>query len=123
MRALGAIPQVMAFSEVYQALQTGVVDGSENTPSNMYTQKKHEVQKYRDALESRLYRLRGDHEQEVLGRPACRRPRRLEKAMAEATAYANNIAQKENDEAIGEIRKSGRTTFIELTREQKAAWQ
>ncbi|HLN10505.1 MAG TPA: DctP family TRAP transporter solute-binding subunit, partial [Xanthobacteraceae bacterium] len=46
MRALGAIPQVMAFSEVYQALQTGVVDGSENTPSNMYTQKHNEVQKF-----------------------------------------------------------------------------
>ena len=39
MRALGAIPQVLAFSEVYQAMQTGVVDGSENTPSNIYTQK------------------------------------------------------------------------------------
>src|SRR4029077_1324295 len=46
MKALGSIPQVMAFSEVYQAMQTGVVDGSENTPSNMYTQKHHEVQKY-----------------------------------------------------------------------------
>ena len=46
MRALGAIPQVMAFSEVYQALQTGVVDGTENPPSNFYTQKMHEVQKY-----------------------------------------------------------------------------
>src|SRR5215475_8267484 len=46
MRALGSIPQIMAFSEVYQALQTGVVDGQENTPSNMYTQKMHEVQKY-----------------------------------------------------------------------------
>ncbi|MGB6270482.1 MAG: DctP family TRAP transporter solute-binding subunit, partial [Pseudolabrys sp.] len=44
-RLLGATPQVMAFSEVYQALQTGVVDGQENTPSNMYTQKFHEVQK------------------------------------------------------------------------------
>ena len=46
MRALGAIPQVMAFSEVYQALQTGVVDGTENPPSNFYTQKMNEVQKY-----------------------------------------------------------------------------
>src|SRR5438105_12157922 len=46
MKALGAIPQVMAFSEVYQALQTGVVDGTENTPSNLYTQKMHEVQKF-----------------------------------------------------------------------------
>ncbi len=46
MKAVGALPQVMAFSEVYQAMQTGVVDGSENTPSNMLTQKHHEVQKY-----------------------------------------------------------------------------
>ena len=46
MNALGAVPQVMAFSEVYQALQTGVVDGTENPPSNMYTQKMHEVQKH-----------------------------------------------------------------------------
>src|SRR5215470_13861961 len=46
MRALGAIPQVMAFSEVYQALQTGVVDGTENPPSNLLTQKMNEVQKY-----------------------------------------------------------------------------
>ena len=36
----------MAFSEVYQALQTGVVDGTENPPSNLYTQKMYEVQKY-----------------------------------------------------------------------------
>ncbi len=45
-KALGALPQVLAFSDVYQAMQTGVVDGSENTPSNMYTQKHYEVQKY-----------------------------------------------------------------------------
>ena len=43
---LGCIPQVMAFSEVYQALQTGVVDGTENPISNLYTQKMHEVQKH-----------------------------------------------------------------------------
>ena len=46
MRALGVQPQVMAFSEVYQALQTGVVDGSENSLPNFYTQKFFEVQKY-----------------------------------------------------------------------------
>ena len=40
------LPQTMAFSEVYQALQTGVVDGTENPPSNLYTQKMHEVQKH-----------------------------------------------------------------------------
>ena len=67
-RSLGAIPQVMAFSEVYQALQTGVVDGQENTWSNIYTQKMHEVQKYITEHQSRLYRLHRGREQEVLGR-------------------------------------------------------
>jgi C4-dicarboxylate-binding protein DctP len=42
--AMGASPQAMAFSEVYGALQTGVVDGQENTWSNIYTQKFYEVQ-------------------------------------------------------------------------------
>ena len=46
MRALGANPQVMAFSEVYTALQQGVVDGTENPVSNLYTQKMNEVQKH-----------------------------------------------------------------------------
>ena len=71
-RALGAIPQVMAFSEVYQALQTGVVDGQENTWSNIYTQKMHEVQKYFTDHQPRLHRLRRGGEQEVLGRTAGR---------------------------------------------------
>ena len=44
MEALGASPQPMAFSEVYGALQTGVVDGQENTWSNVYGQKFFEVQ-------------------------------------------------------------------------------
>jgi C4-dicarboxylate-binding protein DctP len=44
MAALGGSPQPMAFSEVYGALQTGVVDGQENTWSNIYGQKFFEVQ-------------------------------------------------------------------------------
>lgn len=43
-RALDANPQKMAFKEVYGALQTGVVDGQENTWSNIYTKKFFEVQ-------------------------------------------------------------------------------
>src|SRR5271163_1153625 len=45
-RELGAIPQIMAFGELYQALQTGVVDGEDNVPSNILTQKFYEVQKH-----------------------------------------------------------------------------
>ena len=59
MRALGANPQVMAFSEVYQALQTGVVDGTESPPSNFYTQKMHEVQKYLTLSDHGIFRLCG----------------------------------------------------------------
>jgi C4-dicarboxylate-binding protein DctP len=120
-RSLGSIPQVMAFSEVYQALQTGVVDGQENTWSNMYTQKMHEVQKYItetnhgyigyvvvvnkkfwDSLPADL-------------RTAC------EKAMKEATAYGNGQSAKENDDAKAEIIKTGKSEIIKLTPEQDSA--
>ncbi|MGA8006178.1 MAG: DctP family TRAP transporter solute-binding subunit, partial [Burkholderiales bacterium] len=46
MKSVGAVPQTMAFSEVYQALQTGVIDGTEGPLSNLYTQKQYEVQKH-----------------------------------------------------------------------------
>ena len=46
MRTLGANPQVMSFSEMTQALQSGVVDGAENPPLNFYSQKVYEVQKH-----------------------------------------------------------------------------
>ncbi|MGD0315801.1 MAG: DctP family TRAP transporter solute-binding subunit, partial [Xanthobacteraceae bacterium] len=45
-RELGALPQILAFSQVYQSLQTGVVDGEDNVPSNILTQKFYEVQKH-----------------------------------------------------------------------------
>jgi C4-dicarboxylate-binding protein DctP len=123
MRALGAIPQVMAFSEVYQALQTGVVDGSANTPSNMYTQKHHEVQKFITLSDHGYIGYAVIANKKFWdGLPGDVRGQ-LEKAMAEATAYANQISQTENDEALAEIKKSGRSELIELTPEQKAAWR
>ena len=123
MRALGALPQVLAFSEVYQAMQTGVVDGGENTPSNVYTQKMHEVQKYLTVSNhgyigyAVITNLRFWE-----GLPVDIR-KQLERAMKEATEYANDIAQKENDEAMAAIRASGKTEIIELTPAETAAWR
>ncbi len=121
MRALGAIPQVMAFSEVYQALQTGVVDGQENTPSNMYTQKMHEVQKY-TTLSDHGYigYVVVANKKFWDGLPADIRGQ-LEKAIAEATAYGNGISQKENADALDEMKKSGKTEIITLTAAEKDA--
>jgi C4-dicarboxylate-binding protein DctP len=123
MKAVGALPQVMAFSEVYQAMQTGVVDGSENTPSNMLTQKHHEVQKY-VALTNHGYIGYAVIVNKKFwdGLPADVRAA-LESAMKEATAYANDIAKKENEAALEGIRKSGRSEVITLTDAQKSAWK
>jgi len=121
MRALGALPQVMAFSEVYQALQTGVVDGTENPPSNLYTQKMHEVQKY-VTLSNHGYLGYAviTNKRFWEGLPAEIRTQ-LEKAMEEATEYANAIAKEENDKALEAVRKAGTSEIIELTPDEKLA--
>jgi C4-dicarboxylate-binding protein DctP len=123
MRSLGVIPQVMAFSEVYQALQTGVVDGQENTASNMYTQKMHEVQKY-TTLSDHGYigYVVVVNKKFWDGIPADIRVQ-LDKAMADATKYANDISEKENAEALEDMKKSGKTELITLTPAQKEAWK
>ncbi|HTR05445.1 MAG TPA: TRAP transporter substrate-binding protein [Paraburkholderia sp.] len=121
-RALGAIPQVMAFSEVYQALQTGVVDGTENTPSNIYTQRMNEVQKYLTLSDHGYIGYAVIVNRKFWdGLPADLRTT-LEGAMRDATTYANNIARQENDDALAKIKATGKTEFITLTPEQKADW-
>jgi C4-dicarboxylate-binding protein DctP len=123
MRALGANPQVMAFSEVYQALQTGVVDGTENPPSNLYTQKMHEVQKYVTLSDHGYLGYAVIVNKKFWeGLPADIRAT-LEGAMKDATKFANEIAKSENDAALAEVKKSGKSEFITLTPEEKKAWK
>jgi C4-dicarboxylate-binding protein DctP len=122
-RHLGALPQVMAFSEVYQALQTGVVDCVENTPSNSYTQKFYEVQKY---LTVSYHTYIGYavvvNKKFWEGLPPDIRAA-LESAMKDATAYCNEIAEKENEDALAKIKASGTVEFIALTDQEKAEWR
>ena len=123
MRALGANPQVLAFSEVYQALQTGVVDGTENPPSNMYTQKMHEVQKHL-TLSNHGYLGYAVIVNKKFwdGLPADIRAS-LETAMREATTFEKAIAQRDNDMALDAIRKSGKTAIHSPTPAEAAAWR
>jgi len=121
MRALGAIPQVMAFSEVYQALQTGVVDGTENPPSNMFTQKMHEVQKHANISNHGYLGYAVIVNKKFWdGLPANVRTG-LEKAMAEATVYANEVADKDNADAIAGMKASGKTQFFEPSPAEREA--
>ena len=123
MRALGALPQVMAFSELYQGLQSGVVDGTEGVPSNFYTQKIFEVQKdisisnhghlaYAVIVNKKFWE----------GLPADVRTA-LDAAMKDATTYANAIAATENATALDKIKASGKSNVYTLTADETAEWK
>ena len=123
MRALGALPQVMALSEVYQGLQTGVIDGTENVISNFYTQKLFEVQKYVTLTDHGYIGYAVIANKKFWdGLPPDIRTT-LEGAMKDATQYANDVAKKDNDNALAAVRKSGKTQVIELTPDEKRAWK
>ncbi|MCE3262969.1 MAG: C4-dicarboxylate transporter [Pseudoduganella sp.] len=123
MRALGAIPQPLAFSEAYVALQTGVVDGTENPPSNMYTQRMHEVQKHLTVSHHGYLGYAVIVNKKFWdGLPQDIRLK-LEAAMKEATTYEKAIAQRDNDMALEAIRKSGKTQIHTLSAHEQAMWR
>lgn len=123
MKALGANPQVMAFSEVYTALQQGVVDGTENPVSNFYTQKMNEVQKHMTMsnhgyLGYAVIVNKGFWE----GLPADIRGE-LTEAMKQATVFERDIAQKDNDDALAKVISAKTTTVYELTPAERDEWK
>lgn len=121
-RSVGALPQTMAFSEVYQALQTGVVDGADGNMPNLYTQKQFEVQKH-VVMTNHTYsgyvvvvnkafwdKLPADIRKE------------LEGAMKEATDFNDKVAEEDNEIAIKAIKASGKTQIYTPTPAEKALW-
>ncbi|MBK6806347.1 MAG: TRAP transporter substrate-binding protein [Betaproteobacteria bacterium] len=122
-RALGANPQKMAFSEVYQALQTGVVDGQENTWSNIYSQKFHEVQKtIAETNHGVIDYMVVTNAKWWDGLPADVR-KGLSEAMAEATAHANKIAEDLNQADRKKIADAAKAKIQPLSKDDVAAWR
>ena len=123
LRGMGALPQIMAFSELYQALQSGVVDGAQNTASNYTTQKLNDVQ-------SNITTLYHVHLQYAVivnkkfwdGLPADVRPQ-LERAMAESTTYNNDNSVEENAKALAQIRASGTSAIHDPTPAEMKVWR
>ena len=122
-RALGANPQKMAFSEVYQALQTGVVDGQENTWSNIYSQKFHEVQKtIAETNHGVIDYMVVTNAKWWDGLPADVR-KGLSEAMTEATAYSNKLAEDINMADKKKIADAGKAKIQPLSKDDVAAWR
>jgi C4-dicarboxylate-binding protein DctP len=122
-RALDANPQKMAFSEVYQALQTGVVDGQENTWSNIYSQKFFEVQKtIAETNHGIIDYMVVTNAKWWDGLPADVR-QGLAEAMKEATAYGNKLAFDLNEGDKKKIIDAGKAKIQKLAKEDTAAWR
>jgi C4-dicarboxylate-binding protein DctP len=123
MRALGALPQVMAFSEVYQALQTGVVDGTENPHSNLYSQKMHEVQKHMTITDHGFVGYAVVVNKKFWdGLPADIRGQ-LTQAMADATKFTNDSALKDNEDALAKVRAAKTTEILTLSAADRLSWK
>lgn len=123
MLALGVVPHMMAFSDVYEALRVGVVDGTENPHSNLYTQRMHEVQGHLALTEHGYLGYAVIVNKRFWDNLPRSVRRQLERAMREATIYANRIAREENAAALAAIREAGTTEVHELTEEERAAFR
>jgi C4-dicarboxylate-binding protein DctP len=121
-RELGALPQIIAFGELYQALQTGVVDGEDNVPSNILTQKFYEVQKHLTvSYHSRLTYGLITNKTFWNSLPEDVRTQ-LDRAVKETTTFFNETAAKDNADALDKIKASGKTEFHLLSDAAKKAW-
>lgn len=123
MKMLGAIPQVMAFSEVYSALQQGVVDGTENPVSNFYTQKMHEVQKHMTISNHGYLGYAVVVNKKFWDELPADVRKALTAAMKETTEFERDIAQKDNDEALQKVREAKTTEVYVLTESERDTWR
>ena len=121
-RELGAIPQIIAFGELYQALQTGVVDGEDNVPTNILTQKLYDVQRYMTiSHHGRLTYALITNKTFWNSLPEDVRAQ-LDRAVKKTNTFFNDTAAKDNADAIEKIKASGKTEIHILTEAEKKAW-
>ncbi len=122
MKSVGAVPQTMAFSEVYQALDTGVVDGTEGPLSNLFTQKQYEVQKHVTLTFHTISNYVVVANKKFWdGLPPDIR-KTLEGAMKDASKYNDQVSAKDEQAAIAGIKASGKSTIYTPTPAEKAQW-
>src|SRR6266567_7133626 len=122
MKSVGAIPQTVAFSEVYQGLQTGVIDGTEGPLSNLYTQKQYEVQKHVTLSYHTISNYVVIANKAFWDRLPADTRTTLEGAMRDATALNDQVAEKDEQAAIAAIKASGKSEIYTPTPAEKQQW-
>ncbi len=122
MKSVGAQSQSLAFSEVYQALQTGVVDGTEGPLSNLYTQIQYEVQKHVTLTYHTIsnYVVVANKKFWDGLPPAIRTT--LEAAIKDATEFNDSVAEKDEAASLAAIKASGKSTVYMPTPAEQEAW-
>ena len=118
-QAYGASPSAMGLSEVFVALQTGVMDGQENPLTQIYTSKFQEVQKYlsmTDHVYTPAYLVTSVRRWEAL--PADVR-KGLEEAARETQAYVYKTGAQEDQDLLGKLKQAG----LKVNEADKAAFR
>ncbi len=122
-KVIGANPQVLPFSEVYSALQQGVVNGQENTLSNIYTKKFFEVQKYMTIsnhgylgymlVTNKMFMKKLPDDLKAI----------FLKAVKDATAFGREKAKAVNMDYLNKIKASGKVEIHYLTASEQQVWK
>ena len=122
-KAVGGNPQKIAFAEVYQALQTGVVDGAENPWSNIYSKKFHEVQSYiTESNHGVLDYMVITNAKWWDGLPADVKTG-LGEAMKESIAYGNQVAMKEDADFRQKVIDDKKAKVLPMGKDHLAQWR
>jgi len=122
MKSVGAVPQTMAFSEVYQALQTGVIDGTEGPLSNLYTQKQYEVQKHVTLTYHTISNYVVVVNKAFWDKLPADIRTTLDGCIKDATALNNQNSIKDEQTAINAIKASGKSEIYTPTPAEKQLW-
>lgn len=129
MKAMGADAQQIKFSELYVALQQGVVDGQENPLTNISSAKLYEVQKY-ISLTGHKYEstpfLMSKRTWDKLS-PADQKA--VTEAAAEATQLQRRLNKEVDDKLVAELKGKGvqidtvdRAAFMEASKSVYTKW-
>ncbi|MEG9476526.1 TRAP transporter substrate-binding protein [Mannheimia indoligenes] len=122
-KALKAVPRKMAFGEMYQGLQTGVVNGAENPYSNIYSQKIHEVQKFITESNHGLLSYMVIVNTEFWNKIPEDVRVELTKILDEVSVEVNKQSHELNQSDKKKIVDSGASQIVTLTDEQREKWR